>query len=166
MNELVYNNAEVVESLRSLGIKRQHPDSIYGLRATRNIVDLLEDTKDGSYSQEKLREIINPSPVPIRADELVFPFMVTESKTMDSGCDWYAIDIQTAFPIKAFLDAQDRLNQEVSKHVSQPLVWFFSHQSEEWRLAVAYTKEGPKRPRTKGIKDYVSSPGSEWWRLR
>lgn len=149
----------------------QKPDTIFGLRETRNIENLLYDTKkreleleSGVAIQDKqLHELLDPSPLnqPIsqKGDKLLFPFLVLEAKSGTSDSDWYSIQMQTAFPIKAFLDTQNRLRNATalkSKWRSGPLVWFFANKGEDWKLSAAYMEQGHPRIGVTGSVDYVS----------
>ncbi|KAH9209820.1 hypothetical protein DL95DRAFT_449142 [Leptodontidium sp. 2 PMI_412] len=148
----------------------QKPDTIFGLRETRNIENLLHDTKKrelelerGEDNQDKqLHELLDPSPItqPIsqKGDKLLFPFLVLEAKSGTSDSDWYSIQMQTAFPIKAFLDTQDRLRRATgrrSKWHAGPLVWFFANKGEDWRLSAAYMEQGHPRAGVTGTVDYL-----------
>jgi hypothetical protein len=147
----------------------QKPDAIFGLRQTRNIENLLHDTRkrelelEAANQEKQLHELLDPSPLtqPIsqKGDKLLFPFLVVEAKSGTSDSDWYSIQMQTAFPIKAFLDTQDRLRRATgrrSKWHAGPLVWFFANKGEDWRLSAAYMEEGHPTAGTIGTVDYVS----------
>jgi hypothetical protein len=149
----------------------QKPDAIFGLRQTRNIENLLHDTRkrklelesEAANQEKQLHELLDPSPLtqPIsqKGDELLFPFLVLEAKSGTSDSDWHSIQMQTAFPIKAFLDIQDRLRRATgqrSKWHAGPLVWFFANKGEDWRLSAAYMEQGKPSAGTIGTVDYVS----------
>jgi hypothetical protein len=117
----------------------QRPDAIFGLRQTKNIENLLHDTVrrglENYQPERQLHELLAPSPLgqPLgqTGDKLLFPFLVLEAKSGTSDSDWYSIQMQTAFPIKSFLDTQMRLGkakQQRSKRHICPLVWFFFEQ--------------------------------------
>lgn len=149
----------------------QKPDAIFGLRETSNIENLLYDTRKpgvgesiADNSDRKLHELLDPSPlaqpVSARFDKILFPFLVSEAKSGTSGNDWYSIDLQTAFPIKAFLDTQNRLRQATgrwSRWHAGPLVWYFSNKGEDWRLSAACLAEGEPRNGTIDYMGYVSA---------
>ena len=151
----------------------QKPDAIFGLRQTRNIENLLYDTRKNELELDlgsnavdqdrQIHELLDPSPLtqPIsqKGDMLLFPFLVVEAKSGTSDSDWYSIQMQTAFPIKAFLDTQDRLRRATgrrSKWHAGPLVWFFANKGEDWSLSGAYMEQGGPRAGTSGTMDYVS----------
>lgn len=154
-----------------LGKRIQQPDRIFGLRQTRNIQNLLHDTR--KFEQElspevnsrQLHEELGPSPLdqPLcqLGDELLYPFLVLEAKSGTSDSDWYSIQLQTAFPIRTFLETQRRLHKATMPHSnshtsSTHLVWFLANRGEDWRLSVAYVAE----PDTAGQLDYVILPSS------
>jgi hypothetical protein len=152
-----------------LNKKIQNPDAIFGLRQTRNIENFLHDTRKRELQLEagnegkQLHELLDPSPFthPInqKGEDLLFPFLVLEAKSGTSDCDWYSSQLQTAFPIKAFLDTQDRLRRATgrrSKWHAGPLVWFFANRGEDWRLSAAYMEQGHPEAGTIGTLDYVS----------
>lgn len=162
----------------------QKPDTIFGLRQTRNIENLLHDTRkaelglrlelEAANQEKQLYEFLDPSPLtqPIsqKGDKLLFPFLIVEAKPGTSDSDWYAIKMQTAFPIKAFLDTQDRLRRATgrrSKWHAGPLVWFFANKGEDWSLSAAYIEQRHPRPGTIGTVDYVNifsvSDGLVFW---
>jgi len=149
----------------------QKPDAIFGLRQTRNIENLLHDTRkrelrlelEAANQEKQLHELLDPSPLtqPIsqKGDQLLFPFLVVEAKSGTSDSDWYSIQMQTAFPIKAFLDTQERLRRATgqrSKWHAGPLVWFFANKGEDWSLSAAYMEQAHPRADTIGTVDYVS----------
>lgn len=154
---------------KKLGKKIQRPDAIFGLRQTRNIENLLHDTRrrqlghDAQIHAKQLHEELQPSPVdqPLdqNGDELLYPFLVLEAKSSTSDCDWYSIQMQAAFPIRTFLETQHRLRtaaDSLEQSQSAPLVWFFANRGEDWRVSVAFMAEGRQRPNTIGHTDYVS----------
>ncbi|SPO03228.1 uncharacterized protein DNG_05910 [Cephalotrichum gorgonifer] len=152
---------------KSLKQDSQRPDAIFGLRQTRNIENLLNDTPkqwDGDEDTGKqLHELLLPPSLPHQSlskkgDELLFPFLALEAKSGSSDSDWHAINMQTAFPIKAFLDMQNRLNlamAQLSTWRLSPLVWFFSNRGEDWRVSMAYMENEP--PSKKRRRDPVSN---------
>lgn len=143
----------------------QKPDAIFGLRRTRNIENLLHDVpkrqmqqSSDTEPQQQLHEILQPSPVDQSGDELLYPFLVLEAKSGMSDCDWHSIQMQTAFPIRTFLETQNRLRTEAGSQGeprSAPLVWFFGNRGEDWRVSVAYMVKGKPRAGTFGDRDYV-----------
>ena len=147
-----------------LSKKFQKPDAVFGLRQTRNIENLLNDNEkpglelhdeeapEGRQVHEILDLVTMAQPLNQRGDELLFPFLVLEAKSGSSDSDWNAIQMQTAFPIKTFLDAQNRLKVatgQQSKWESGPLVWFFANRGRDWRVSIAYIEyeQSKKRKR-------------------
>lgn len=147
----------------------QKPNAIFSLRKTRNIKNLLYDTKksklDEADNPQQLYELLDPLPfeklLNYNGDALLFPFLVVEAKSGKSANDWYSINLQTAFPIRAFLQIQARLKQAANQpHVKdfEPLVWFMSCKGEDWRLSMAFIKVGCAQENGTGTVDYVSYP--------
>jgi hypothetical protein len=148
----------------------QCPDRIYGLRLTRNIENLLYDTANAEVynindNTEPLQvhEILDPSPFkrPLiqTGDPLLFPFLVLEAKSGKSTDDWLSIQMQTAFPIRSFLQAQDAPRRAAgtrSVWKTSPLVWFFANRGDDWRLSAGFIQKGQENPHTRGNVDYVS----------
>ncbi|KAM0452045.1 hypothetical protein ACHAPV_009669 [Trichoderma viride] len=143
------------EITKELG-KKEKPDRVYGLRRTRNIQLLLHDiatqrpdpeasTDPGQTGRPSARRFMN-QPMNAKGDRQLFPFLVLEAKTGSSD-EWHAINMQTAFSIRTFLDSQQQLHSAASALVSdwkaRPMVWFFSNKGENWRLCAAYTEVAP-----------------------
>lgn len=112
--------------------------------------------------ERQLHEILQPSPVdqPLNqnGDELLYPFLVLEAKSGKSDYDWDSIRIQTAFPIRTFLETQNRLYKAVgsqSRSRSSPLIWFFASRGEDWRVSIAFTAKGEQDLGRTGDTDYV-----------
>lgn len=148
-----------------LGKKFLKPDSIFGLRQTRNIENLLYDTRnsaleaDSPNKEKQLHELLAPSPVSRKGDILLYPFLVLEAKSGKSDSDWQAIRMQTAFPIKKFLDTQNRLREAAAEHSewrAGPLVWFIANRGEDWRLSAAYIEQDETKKSNVARSHYVS----------
>jgi hypothetical protein len=52
-------------------------------------------------------------PMNVKGDHQFFPFLVLEAKTGSSD-EWHAINLQTAFSIRTFLDTQRQLYSAAS----------------------------------------------------
>ena len=141
------HDTEIAEKL----LKKEKPDRVYGLRQTRNIENLLNDTarrqNDGTTNQ--VQEVLGISalhqPTAQTGDRQLFPFLVLEAKSGSSSDDWHQIRMQTAFSIRTLLETQNRLRLAAgsqSKWRSGPLVWFFLNRGEDWRLSAAYVEDG------------------------
>ncbi|KAL7786380.1 hypothetical protein V8C37DRAFT_405356 [Trichoderma ceciliae] len=142
------------EIRKELG-KRECPDRVYGLRKTRNIELLLYDiaaqrpdpevsTDPGQRGRPFALRFMN-QPMNAKGDRQLFPFLVLEAKTGSSD-EWHAINMQTAFSIRTFLDSQQQLYSAasaLSDWKARPMVWFFSNKGENWRLCAAYTEDAP-----------------------
>jgi hypothetical protein len=148
--------------------KRECPDRVYGLRETRNIELLLYDiatrrpdpevsTDPGRRDQPSAVLFMN-QPMNAKGDHQLFPFLVLEAKTGSSD-EWHAINMQTAFSIRTFLNSQQQLYSRaraLSDWKSRPMVWFFSNKGENWRLCAAYTEDAPAERDRVGNTVYVS----------
>ncbi|KAL7894051.1 hypothetical protein HDV64DRAFT_128727 [Trichoderma sp. TUCIM 5745] len=164
-DEEVRHNLEVSKELG----KKERPDRVYGLRKTRNIELLLYDIAAQRPDPEVstgLDQTGQPSalrfmdqPMNAKGDHQLFPFLVLEAKTGSSD-EWHAINMQTAFSIRTFLDSQQQLYSAASALVSDwkasPMVWFFSNNGENWRLCAAYTEDAPAERARVGTIVYAS----------
>lgn len=165
VDEQVNHDPEITQKLK----KKERPDRIYGLRQTRNIENLLNDTAkrriehetsfDGRQVQEVLGLPLPDQPMNQSGDRQLFPFLVLEAKSGSSSDDWHSIQMQTAFSIRTFLETQNRLRAAAgprSRWQCGPLVWFLSNRGEDWRLCVAYVEDGVHRPHAVGTVEFVS----------
>jgi hypothetical protein len=153
----------------------QKPDKIFGLRHTRRIEDLLNDTAGDQFQyttvasstpaeiSHQVHEVLDPSPYerPLKqvGEKLLFPFFILEAKAGVSATDWHSIQMQTSLPIRTLLESQKSLLRATgpySKWNSGPLVWFVSNMGEFWRLSAAFVRNGRENPRNLGSIDYVS----------
>lgn len=163
-DEEVHHGPEVAKELG----KRECPDRVYGLRKTRNIELLLYDiaaaqrldpevsTNPGQAGQSSALRFMN-QPMNAKGDRQLFPFLVLEAKTGSSD-EWHAINMQTAFSIRTFLDSQQQLYSAasaLSDWKARPMVWFFSNKGENWRLCAAYTEDAPAERDRVGTTVYV-----------
>ncbi|KAK0743081.1 hypothetical protein B0T18DRAFT_330457 [Schizothecium vesticola] len=162
-DEEVHHDPEITEELA----KREIPDRVYGLRKTRNIELLLYDItsaerrEPGAHTgvdqtnQPSAFQFMN-QPMNAKGDHQLFPFLVLEAKTGSSD-EWHAINMQTAFSIRTFLETQRQLYSAASARSewkSRPLVWYFSNKGENWRLCAAYTEDAPAEPDRIGTTVY------------
>ena len=101
------------DNLQNLNIQMK-PDRVIGLRAP-------------SYVPP------NATHFPVKGRRIFLPFLVVEAKKEENTPGFRAIQYQTAFPIRRFLQAQNDLySRELSSEFG--LVWFFAYQGELWRL--------------------------------
>ncbi|KAK7229660.1 hypothetical protein V2G26_001830 [Clonostachys chloroleuca] len=144
--------------------KSEKPDRTFGLRQTRNIENLLYDEAKGglqdSHSQvaKQVHEIVGlDSPLALTGDRLLFPFLVLEAKSSNAADSWHSIQLQTAFSIRSFLAAQERLRKAAnipSSHQEGSVVWFMANKGEDWRLSICYLESAPAKPGTTGTTIY------------
>jgi hypothetical protein len=163
-DEEVHHDPEITKELG----KRENPDRVYGLRKTRNIELLLYDistqrsepgvdTEVDQTDQTSAFRFMN-QPMNAKGDRQLFPFLVLEAKAGSSD-EWLAINMQTAFSIRTFLETQRQLYSAASARSdwkARPMVWFFSNKGENWRLCAAYTEDAPAEPDCIGTTVYVS----------
>jgi hypothetical protein len=143
------------------------PDAIYGLRHTRNIENLLNDTARIGSTQESgdvlIHEILGESPVSDEGDQISFPFLLLEAKSAKAAeSDWNSILLQSAFPVRTLLSVQKSLRDITgtsSKWKAGPLVWLLMSRGEDWRVcAASLYDDGVRKPGMVGTTDYVRSP--------
>ncbi|KAL2697731.1 hypothetical protein AAEP93_011635 [Penicillium crustosum] len=121
------------------------PDAIYGLRQTRNIENLLNDTAGIGRPEDDqdmlVHEILGDPPLSEEGDPLVFPFLLLEAKSAKSAdSDWNSIKLQSAFPVRTLLCTQELLKNMTERHAKRradPLVWLLMNRGEDWRVSVA-----------------------------
>lgn len=161
-DEEVHFEKDIVKELRK---EFQKPDAIYGLRKTRNIENLLYDTRkrklDEANDPRQLHELLEPSLseklINDNGEPLLYPFLILEAKSGQAQKDWHSINMQTAFPIRALLRTQARLRSAADPHESfEPLVWFFSYKGEDWRLSIAFQQKASAEENRIGTTIYVS----------
>lgn len=142
-----------------------NPDKIIGLRETHTLEEYLRDDAahelQGSGVTLQTWEVLDPPPYkrPLkpRDDHLLFPFLIMEAKAGATGASWRDIRLQTAFPIKALLDAQNSLIRAGARgHGLRPLVWFVYNRGEEWRVSAAFIHENRTKKKAAGRPEYVS----------
>lgn len=155
------------EITKELG-KRENPDRVYGLRKTRNIELLLYGiaaqrpepgvNRDADQTDQIPGSRFMNQPMNAKGDHQLFPFSVLEAKTGSSD-EWHAINMQTAFSIRTFLETQRELYSAASAWSdwqAGPMVWFFSNKGKNWRLCAAYTEDAPAELDCIGTTVYVS----------
>lgn len=105
-------------------LKRQRPDCIIGLGITRTLRHYLSSISRNKYC-------------PFRRSNLVYPFMVIETKQAENNdATFGSILRQKAFVIRTCLRLQQNL-QEDTGIPHQCIVWSFAIIGEEWRLYAA-----------------------------
>lgn len=159
-DEPVHHDSTIQKELPSA----TKPDAIYGLRQTRNIENLLNDTACIHRAEDDhdmlVHEILGDPPLSEDGDPVVFPFLLLEAKSAKSAdSDWNSIKLQSAFPVRTLLCTQELLKNMTEPHAKQqadPLVWLLMNRGEDWRVSVAcvYNDAGEK-PGTIGTTEYV-----------
>jgi hypothetical protein len=95
----------------------------------------------------------------LAGESLLFPFLLLEAKSGKSADDWHSIWLQSAFPIRTFLQTQQRLYKMAGcppKWESGPLVWFVSNKGQDWSVSLAYIAEEKVRNDTTTQDFHVS----------
>ncbi|KAH8693862.1 hypothetical protein BGW36DRAFT_429892 [Talaromyces proteolyticus] len=141
-DEHIQYEKEILSAFPSIPKK---PDAIFGLRHTRNIENLLNDTaRIGTRKDQDgllVQELLGPSPISKEGDSLSFPFLVLEAKSGRAGeSDWYSIQLQSAFPVWTLLNTQKSLKTltgNSSRGKTSPLVWLLMNRGEDWRVCAA-----------------------------
>lgn len=113
--------------------REEQPDRVFGLHRTHNLEELL--MRLGS-------DKIQTSPFKRGSDSLVYPFLVLEAKR-EASATWMSVKLQTAFPIRTFLQMQADLIQTDSSNtecVRLPLVWFLAYKGSTWLVQACFTR--------------------------
>jgi hypothetical protein len=142
------------------------PDAIYGLRHTRNIENLLNDTTrmgSAKNGDTLVHEMLGEAPISDEGDQISFPFLLLEAKCAKAGeSDWDSILLQSAFPVRSFLRVQKSLQDitgTCSKWQAGPLVWLLMNRGEDWRVcAASIHDDGVQKSGMVGTTEYVRSP--------
>lgn len=136
-------------------VRKQEPDRVYGLQATKNFEELLSEPMCNATSKgSTIGENIKTSPFKESTEPLLFPFLILEAKAERSLNGFMDIQTQTMFPILALLKLQQDLQSTVDgsdRSDLNPLVWFFANRGDSWRLYGCYITDD-EEPR------YVSIP--------
>jgi len=135
--------------------KREKPDRVYGLRMTKRLERLLEQTEDKRPASggKMIGESVRSTPFRPDGEPIVFPFLALEAKSEKGKDGFNDIETQTAFTIHSLLTIQEDLKTAAgddSEWEHGPLVWFLSNKGEHWRIAAAYIEH------TQGVRHHVS----------
>lgn len=163
-NNLFEDRAEefiLYEGILRSELKKQGPDRVYGLKNTRNLDSLLSSLAPPELANEPgdtVADVIKHTPFSSDVDPLLFPFLLLEAKSESSNSGFDAIQIQSAFPIRALLKLQEDLqsNSPISDPAMAPLVWFLACRGDAWRVYGAYLAPGQNESPT----FYVSTTGA------
>lgn len=162
-DEPIRHESNIEEQLQ----RATKPDAVYGLRQSRNIENLLNDTacvgrpEDG---QDMLvHELLGESPLSEEGDPIVFPFPVLEAKSAKSAdSDWNSVRLQSAFPVRTLLCTQMLLRNVAEPHSKRkagPLVWLLMNKGEDWRVSVATVQnDADEKAGMVGTTEYVRFP--------
>jgi len=120
-------------------LPQRKPDRVYGLQQTKRFENLLEKVMTGV--QTFTRESIDITPFGDCEAPIIFPFLISESKT-ERGDSFESCERQTAFPIWKLLSLQERLQIASNRRNGEtggPFTWFFANRGEDWRVYGCYT---------------------------
>jgi hypothetical protein len=159
-DEQIYHDSTVQQELP----RATKPDAVYGLRQTRNMENLLNDTACLARPEDGQDILVNESlgepPLSEEGDPLVFPFLLLEAKSAKAAdSDWHSIQLQSAFPVRTLLCTQELLKNMTESHAkpqADPLVWLFMNRGEDWRVSAAYINhDAAEKTGTVGSTEYV-----------
>ena len=130
----------------------KEPDRVFGLQCTRNFEDLLSCPVASAHTHAPetttLADTVRSSPFSAKPDPLLFPFLLLEAKA-EKGKGFEDIQVQSAFPIWAFLRLQETLleHQPDNGPSHNPFVWFLASRGDTWRVyACCLTKKNGDLP--------------------
>ncbi|KAJ5738051.1 hypothetical protein N7493_001206 [Penicillium malachiteum] len=159
-DELIHHDSDIEQELQ----KATKPDAVYGLRQTRNIENLMNDrarvSRPANDSDMLVNEFLGEPPLDEEGDSLIFPFLLLEAKSGKSAnSDWHSVQLQSAFPVRTLLCAQESLRDMSKPHANQqlqdPLLWLLMNRGEDWRICAASVNNNvPKKPGTVGATEY------------
>src|SRR5205823_2464722 len=118
-------------------LPKQKPDRVYGLRATTSFEKYLSSPFEHEGAPEAnctLGDLLGTSPFKSGSDPLLFPFLLLEAKSEQSGNGFDDIQVQSAFPLWALLTLQQKLQSFNSENDRSfhPLVWFLATRGDTW----------------------------------
>ncbi|CAI7636422.1 unnamed protein product [Penicillium glandicola] len=178
-NNLFEDRAEafiLYEGILQSELKKQGPDRVYGLKNTSNLDSLLSSLAPPELANEPgdtVADVIKHTPFSSDVEPLLFPFLVLEAKSESSNSGFDAIQIQSAFPIRALLKLQEDLQSSspISDPAMAPLVWFLACRGDAWRVYGAYLASGQNESPTSYalqlvlIVDYIMDWARDIYRL-
>ena len=162
-DEPIHHEPNIEEQLS----RATKPDAIYGLRQSRNIENLLNDTVCVGRPEDEqdmlVHELLGESPLSEEGDPIVFPFLVLEAKSAKSAdSDWNSVQLQSAFPVRTLLCTQMLLKNMAEPHSKRkvgPLVWLLMNRGEDWRVSVATVyHDADEKVGTVSTTEYVRFP--------
>ncbi|KAL4993507.1 hypothetical protein BDV10DRAFT_189895 [Aspergillus recurvatus] len=143
------------ELLRSQ-LPKQGPDRVLGLQNTRNLDNLLMSPVRpdlAKHPDDTVSDILRSTPFKSDADPLLYPFLLLEAKSEAGSSGFDAIQVQSAFPIRALLNLQEELRSRVDwppgEEGYEPLVWFLASRGDQWRVYASYVGNGADDKPTK-----------------
>jgi hypothetical protein len=133
-----------------LGKKWEAPDTVLSLHNVTTLEKRLAATSR-LHNDQTLLSCLNPTLFENKHRQVVFPFLVGESKSDSSSGSFSRIHLQMALVVEESLRIQERLRQMVGASCrwhAGPLVWCLSHRGHDWRMSAGYMRMPPR----KGVK--------------
>lgn len=133
-DDLIIHGGEAASEL-----KERRPDRVYGLQQTKRFEKALGQVT--TIVQSLSRQGIEITPFGEQKDPILFPFLISESKT-ERGDSFDSCERQTAFPIWQLLQLQHNIREVSQRPIDEqggPLAWFISNRGEDWRVYGCYT---------------------------
>ncbi|KAJ5188247.1 hypothetical protein N7472_007261 [Penicillium cf. griseofulvum] len=162
-DEIIHHDSTIQQELP----RATKPDAVYGLRQTRNIENLLNDTACIGRPEDDqdilVHESLGEPPLSEEGDPVMFPFLLLEAKSAKAAdSDWHSIQLQSAFPVRTLLCTQELLKNITEPHAKRqadPLVWLLMNRGEDWRVSAACVyNDAAEKPGTVGTTEYVCFP--------
>ncbi|KAL2816633.1 hypothetical protein BDW59DRAFT_153112 [Aspergillus cavernicola] len=119
----------LIPEIPSKALSHQRIDLVLGLQNTYQFSELLSANPD-----------IQATAIEGNA-EIIFPFLVLESKAEINSVGFESIERQTAFANRALLDIQRSIRYTTGSRIN-PLVWFLAARGDVWRV-YACVPDGP-----------------------
>ncbi|OQV02273.1 hypothetical protein CLAIMM_07502 [Cladophialophora immunda] len=149
-DEFVHMDA--ADLVKRRGASRHKPDNVWGLCKTKSLAQYRAEF-ERRHDRPDLRHS------PFANPDLLYPFLIVESKREGDGPGFEYAEAQSAFPIRTCLRLQEELAR-VSGQPHVPLVWFLAYQGDEWRVAACVVHAGKYQIYDLWMGRLVSKPGA------
>ena len=119
---------------------KEKPDRLIGLTETENFRLLLNSHDNRTPLGEGWKKIRDTVDFTFKDElkPLLFPFLIIEAKSGQSGFDFQAIAAQTIYCIEDILRMQLNLRTASEKETFQPLAWFIGYAGQFWHISACY----------------------------
>jgi hypothetical protein len=125
-------------------LPKKIPDRVFGLRLTEKLDTLVTKLVTTTMAAKQPFEC---TPFKLATNPPVFPFLVLEAKADSSKNSFHDIEIQTALPIRKFLDLQRQLKLKTQTAAEDALVWFIGYRGSAWKVYGCYVDIAKGAPR-------------------